>query len=204
MSFFFKNHPIISYNFRNEPNNPVLVNDITRRLRLSTLLQNKAAIYFRYDIKDGERPDIIAEKYYDDNTLDWVILLTNEIHDPYFQWPLDNNSLNKFVAQKYGSVSAAQSINHHYEKIIQQRTVTDTGEMVRQKSLIVDYTTYVATNPSLRRAVDSYTYEVELNEKRRSILILDKLYIGLVKESHRKLLNEWSEYGKGGSITPFY
>lgn len=188
MAYYFKNHPEILYRFSSS-DNFVAANDITRRLKIKSLIEGRAVIYFRYFIKDGERPDVIASKYYDDPTLDWVILLVNEIQDPYFEWPMEQNTFNDFIIQKYGSVSAAQSQIRHYEKTLQVRTTTSDGTVSKARTAIVDYQTYVATDPSLRRIVDAYTYESELNEKHRGISILDKKYIGLLKQSHRKLIN---------------
>lgn len=69
-----------------------------------------------YYIKDGERPDTIAEKLYDDPELDWVILITNNITNVNDQWPLDNTSFYKYLLEKYGSDENIYG-THHYETV---------------------------------------------------------------------------------------
>jgi len=129
MAHYFKPFPSILYKIPGITSEMV-VTDITRRFTLNTILKNNAAIYFDYEIKDGDRPDIIADKYYEDQTLDWLVLLTNEIHDPYFKWPLSYENFSNYIRQKYGSVSAAQSTTHHYEKTIQNITYNIDGPII--------------------------------------------------------------------------
>lgn len=69
-----------------------------------------------YYVKDGERPDTIAEKIYGDSELDWVILTTNNITNLNDQWPLENNTLYKYLLDKYGSEENLRGI-HHYETL---------------------------------------------------------------------------------------
>jgi hypothetical protein len=185
MAHYFKPFPAIEYSIPGITS-IMAVTDITRRFTLNTILKNNAAIYFDYEIKDGDRPDIIADKYYGDETLDWVILLTNEIHDPYFLWPLSYENFSSYIRKKYGSVSAAQSVTHHYEKTIQDITYNTDGTVVPKRTVVVDYITY-SQDVSNSRIVDNYTYESELNETRRNIKILDERFIGLVIDSHRRI-----------------
>lgn len=88
-------------------------------------LENITA-YYEYLVKDGETPEILSEKVYGTPHAHWVILLANNIVDPQYDWPLDETSFSKFIIGKYGSVAAAQTQIHHYEKVI-ERTETLTG-----------------------------------------------------------------------------
>jgi len=185
MSHYFKPFPIISYKLSGMTPT-ISVTDITRRFGLSSLLRNNSAIYFDYEVKDGDRPDIIADKYYDDQTLDWLVLLTNEIHDPYFKWPLSYENFTKYIRQKYGSVSTAQATTHHYEKTIQAQSFNDDGTLIPKRTLIVDYTTYL-TDVANTRIVDTFSYEDELNESHRNIKILDERFLGIVVDTHRRI-----------------
>jgi hypothetical protein len=51
--------------------------------------------------KEGERPDTLAHKIYGKSDLHWVILLFNEIIDPYYEWPLTTSELDSYIAYKY-------------------------------------------------------------------------------------------------------
>ena len=62
----------------------VVTKDIIRRVKLRSNIADNIFSYDPYDIKDGERPDILAHQFYDGTSkLAWVILITNEIHDLY-------------------------------------------------------------------------------------------------------------------------
>jgi len=187
MAHYFNPSPIIEYKLPGI--SPLMiVNNITARFKISAVLKTFGAIYYDYEVKDDERPDIIASKYYDDETLDWVVLLVNEIHDPYYQWVMSYRKFQAYIIQKYGSIASAQGTIRHYEKTIQERSIDElTGETVVKRTLIVDSTTYSATPSNMRRQVDCYTYEDELNESRRNIKILDVKYIDIIIDAHRTI-----------------
>ena len=180
MSFMFDRWPTVSYDVKKN-GKPIELTNITLRFKINELLRDKSVVMYDYDVQDGERPDIIAYKYYDDETLDWVILLINNIIDPQFEWPLDDRSFERYMRKKYGSLETAKQTVHVYEKILRQQSVLFDGTIIPEKRVVVDKDTYDLTSPTLRRTVDKYTYELELNEARSRIKILDNRYItGLV------------------------
>jgi len=180
MSFMFDRWPTVSYDVKKN-GKPIELTNITLRFKINELLRDKSVVMYDYDVQDGERADIIAYKYYDDETLDWVILLINNIIDPQFEWPLDDRSFERYMRKKYGSLETAKQTVHVYEKILRQQSVLFDGTIIPEKRVVVDKDTYDLTSPTLRRTVDKYTYELELNEARSRIKILDNRYItGLV------------------------
>lgn len=82
--------------------------DLTRRVRLTEATRNALTLYYNYTIKDGMRADIIANSYYEDPTLDWLIWLTNDTIDPYYQWNLSNDDFSSYLIKRYGSVENSQ------------------------------------------------------------------------------------------------
>jgi hypothetical protein len=176
----FDRWPTVSYDLKKN-GKPLELTNITLRFKINELLRDKSVVIYDYDVQDGERPDIIAYKYYDDETLDWVILLINNIIDPQFEWPLDDRSFERYMRKKYGSLETAKQTVHVYEKILREQSVLFDGTIIPEKRVVVDKDTYDLTSPTLRRTVDKYTYELELNEARSRIKILDQRYItGLV------------------------
>ena len=165
--------------------------DITRRFTIAQLAQSRSLVFYPYAIQEGDRPDIIADKYYKDTTLDWLVLVANEIHEPYFQWYMDTTSFNGYIRQKYGSVEEALQTNHHYEIVTQvaSQYTDDDGVTIRipKKTLIIDRTTYDATSAISRIAVDCYTYETNVNEKRRNILLVDRKYLSFLIDQYKDL-----------------
>lgn len=176
MSFFFKPFPTIKYDLKKNGNTEVVTN-IMLRFKIQEYLRSQTAVYYNYSIQDSDRPDTIAFKYYDDSTLDWVILMTNNISDPQYGWPLNYKNLTSFIKKKYGSLEVAQSVIHHYEHLVSEKQVLYDGTVVPATTYIIDEDTYNSLDPSMRRAVSNFTYEFEENEKKREIKILDKRYI---------------------------
>jgi len=190
MSKYFSNFPIIDYNLP-PLGRTTTVTDVTKRFILRDFYRRNFLRFYQYDVIDGERPDNVAYKFYGESELDWIVLMPNEILDPYFQWPRSQLELNSYIRSKYGGISDAQSKVHHYEQIIQQRGAiqNEDGEtiVIPEKTLIVDQTTYVSLSPSDRRAITNYDYEVARNERYRTISIVDPIYIPSIVETFRNL-----------------
>ena len=180
MSFFFKSHPLVAYDPTGKKQ-PVLAIDITRRFRLERVTRNNKLVFYDYIIKERDRPDIMANLYYKDPRLDWIFFITNELFDPYFQWPLTYLQFNEYIRQKYGSVAVAKETSHHYEQILQARKekFEFNGEIINvpEKTVWVDQTTYSSLSPSVRKSIDSFTFEENENNRKQHIKILDKAFI---------------------------
>lgn len=128
VSSFYDIFPKIKYDINNNRlrHNYEEVTNIFQRLAVVKETVNNIASYFVYDIEEGDTPEILAEKFYKDPGGAWLILLANDIFDPQFEWPLDYSSFTQYVIEKYGSVEAALTTPHHYEKVITRRN-TRTG-----------------------------------------------------------------------------
>lgn len=192
MAFLFRPYPTISYRIPGTRNR-ILTTDITRRFSVANFVRNNKVTFDEYYVQDGERPDIIAHGYYDDSSLDWLVLLTNEIHDPYYEWPLSYEQFNAYLRQKYGSVEYAMRTTHHYEQITQEhQIINDYGEkrILQEKTLVVDYTTYASLTNSQRKIVSIFDYEQNLNDERRHIYLIDLHYTQLIKEQHPYVFEE--------------
>jgi hypothetical protein len=107
---YFKSFPYTFYSLDNTTTVQVVTN-LTTRITLSDEVKNNLSLFDEYDIKDGETPELVADKFYGNPELHWLVLHYNEIIDPRFDWPLDTNNLNRYVAGKYANVNGI----HHYE-----------------------------------------------------------------------------------------
>lgn len=76
--------------------------DITVRARILEFVKNSQSSVVDYTLKDGERPEHISQKVYDRPDYHWIVLLYNEMHDPYFEWPMSSRDLDEMVQNKYG------------------------------------------------------------------------------------------------------
>ena len=180
MAFYFRPFPLINYDIKKNKL-PLLLTNVTARYKIRDILKNKVAIYYDYIVKDGDRPDNIAFKYYEDETLDWLIYIVNDIIDPYYDWPLDQDAFNKYIRTLYGSVAGAKGTVFEYRKIITKQKVLFDGTNVPERYVVVDQNTYNTLAADLRREVDAYEYYEEENNNKRRIRLLDKRFAANVK-----------------------
>ena len=188
---YFTPFPTIQYKIPNSTK-LISVTDITRRFSLTDFIKKNNVAFDIYFVQDGERPDSVAYDYYGDVSMDWLILLVNEIHDPYFQWVLSYDEFDSYLKDKYGSIEYTQREIHHYEKIIQNQYIQNdngTQRVVPEKTLIVDETTYLSLAAFERKVKTIYEYEVDLNEDRRKIYLLDLNYLLIIKDQHPEIFN---------------
>ena len=75
--------------------------NIFRRFKIADAALDSLLYYKRYTVTDSDRPDLIAEKIYGDADYDWIILLANNIINPYFDWPMSTPVLEDYIANKY-------------------------------------------------------------------------------------------------------
>jgi len=104
---YFEKFPIIRYN-------GAPVRNITERVKTLNSVYNNPIFYYPYDIQQNEHPDEIANRYYQDEYLGWILHITNKVIDPYYDWYLDQASFNDFIIKKYGSLSNATSKIKYY------------------------------------------------------------------------------------------
>jgi len=88
--------------------------DITERVVMTKGTLNNGYLYYPYDLNYNERPDQIAHRYYGDPYYAWLLYLTNDITDPYYEWYMEPYEFSKFIEKKYGSIEVAQSRTKFY------------------------------------------------------------------------------------------
>jgi hypothetical protein len=98
---YFDKFPLITYS-----NNTIV--DLTKRVALLDRVSKNPYAFYNYDIEDNERPDQLSNRYYEDSYLSWLVYLTNQIVDPYYEWYMTNDELEEFIEKKYGSIYDAQ------------------------------------------------------------------------------------------------
>lgn len=96
---YFDKFPAIYYDIKRNRKFEVVV-DILRRVKIN-YNEFDSALYGQYTIKEHDRPDTISEKLYGQSDLHWVILLFNEMHNPYYEWPMRREEVIKYCEDKY-------------------------------------------------------------------------------------------------------
>jgi len=147
---YFDIFPRVDYSIGEDANVTENVTNIFKRYAILREILSNATSYILYEVDDDDTPEILAEKLYSDAGAGWMILYANKIMDPQFDWPLSENNFRKYIIEKYGSIAAAQTSYHHYEKIVETRvgdqTYTRTylvnKERLTENALDVPYTYY--------------------------------------------------------------
>ena len=107
---YFNNFPVIPYD--SEGNYKFKdVTNLLRRVGLRAKVKTNTLLYDTYNVKNGETPESIADKLYNDSELHWVILMINDITDRFHQWPMTESQFLQYINDKYDNVDAI----HHYE-----------------------------------------------------------------------------------------
>ena len=193
-------------------NNPILVtNLLTRASILQNLLVNPQ-LFYSYDIQDGDTPEIVAAKYYGDSYRYWLVLFANQILDPQWQWPLSSQQFQAYINDKYGSAAAnnnqtviayTQSITQEYRKIYTSYDSTTANTTIINYT--IDSNTYnnlITSTQTVQFAsggsctitidkakIDLYTYEVEQNDAKRTINLINVIYAGQFEQELDSLMN---------------
>ena len=179
MANYFRNLPKVGYDINGTGKNSFLsVTNIMKRVKFKPSVLEDISNYYPYFVKEGERPDIIAHSEYGNVGYAYLILLVNDIQDPNFDWPLSSQVFEKFIINKYGSVSSAISnIKTYYQIIRAEVSRTGTSERVPEVKFAVDVTTYDTLGTSDRKTLSDYDYEVELNDNKGKIRLINPSFI---------------------------
>ena len=155
----------MAYDMKGDENYKLLPN-ILRRVKLRSGLRSGAFLFDTYDVKDGEKPEDIAFKHYGDPEYHWVILMTNNVTDRYYQWPLSQPQFAEHLTDKYGAGS--EDAVHHYEK------TQDSGPTSSRDNSHLVECNEDDENPAI---ITNRQYEQRKQDEYRSIRLLDKSYL---------------------------
>ena len=157
-----------------------LLPDILRRVKIRSGLRSGSFMFDNYDVKDGERPEDIAYKWFGDAEYHWVILMTNNVTDRYYQWPLSQPQFAEHLTDKYGAGS--EDAVHHYEKTTDSGRTSSNGPN--------DYSHLVECNEDDEgfAIITNRQYEQRKQDEYRSIKLLDTQYLSTFIEEFENLI----------------
>jgi len=146
------------------------------------------AFFTKYSISGNDRPDNVAFEIYQDSTLDWLVLMANNIVNIQNEWPISNTDFDELMLDKYGSYDTLFNGIHHYETL----EVTDArGVKIVNAGLKVesDYSiTFFDERADQMKTVTptipvtNYQYEQKVNEDKRNIYLLQPRYLQIVRD----------------------
>ena len=173
---YFDRFPLMAYDMKGNQQYKLLPN-ILRRVKLRSGLRSSAFLFDKYDVKDGERPEDVAFKYFGDAELHWVVLMTNNITDRYYQWPLSQPQFQEHLTDKYGAGN--EDAVHHYEK------TQDSGPTSSRDSSHLVECNSDDGDPSI---ISNRQYEQRKQDEYREIRLLDTRYLSTFVEEFETLI----------------
>ena len=150
-----------------------LCTNIMSRVRVRANMKKEIVMLDKYDVKENETPEIVADKHHGSVYYHWVVMLLNDIADVNHDWVKSTRQLQKYLLTKYTETQLNET--HHYEI---SQTSGDTTINIE-----VENTTYPSAT-----VITNYEYEVALNEEKRSIDLLRNEYLGYFTEEFSDLV----------------
>jgi hypothetical protein len=166
--------------------NYIEVKNLFKKAKLRDDIFSDLSFFTKYSILGDERPDNVAYKFYNDSTLDWIILLSNNVINVQTEWPLSQQGFYNYLIDKYGSEEVFNEV-HHYETIQVNNT---SGAIIVRAGLKVpsDYSiSYFDINNgqtmnyrNITVEVSNYDYEEKIQNDKRNIFVLKPNYLNLI------------------------
>jgi len=205
MPAYFRNVPDFEYVSRNADTKQISeyqkVKNLFKRGKLKNDIFKDLTYFTKYQIIGDDRPDNVAFDVYEDETLDWIILLSNNITNIQTEWPLDHQSFYNFLISKYRDEEGIHAV-HHYEttevKNTAKTTIVPKGLKVPKDYSIEFYDSRLksyTTMSNITTEITNYDYENKIEDEKRNIYVLKATYLNVI-------LNDMEEsmiYKKGST-----
>ena len=214
MAKYFNYFPKTLYTANNSSAGLDTVTNIIARFGFESTLKENSSAFYKYDIKDGDTPEIIASKYYDNSERHWIVLMFNDIFDPQFDWPLRDRVLVDYIDAKYTANGAANTtiqtglawamspnnIQSYYKVIT--RTNIDDIKIIEKLQLDANTYANTATTNIIYNLQDGsritevvtketqsyYQYEIAVNDSKRTIKLLKPEFVTAVEKEFKRVI----------------
>ena len=174
----------------------VTAKNFFRRYKLNDDVFSNAVFFKKYAIEEGERPDSIAQKAYGNPFYDWVILITNNMVNARYDWPMSNYEMYKVLESEYEN---PYGTIHHYE--MDEIGPYKAGQRVDETfyngthKLNIDGSIVTKNGNEICRPVTIAEWFTDENEKKREIYLLKPGYLQPFIDDFRKQ----NKYKKSGN-----
>lgn len=171
---YFKQFPEVVYN-------NYTVKNVLARVKISDLVKTSRTSYLPYTMDDSDAAWVIANSYYGSPDYVWLVYMSNDIVDPYYDWYKNTLEFESYIKKKYGSIEAAQAEIIGYKEVVNG---AETGIIYSPES----YTYSTDTNKTNWLTYYAYDKEDEENEARRTIQLLNNSYAKQAEANLKDLL----------------
>jgi hypothetical protein len=196
--------------------NYILLTNLLARATILEDIQNNSVVFYKYNIQEGDTPETVAHKYYGDPYKYWIVMYSNQLMDPLWDWPMNYQTFTDYLTAKYdaeyklaveaetttaiSTYGYVQSTVYRYEKITTTSDLESNLVTVTKNSIDFDdyyalaesTTTYEIPGIPLKSAPDAYVEPtfVTVSISKNIVYIYD--YENDLNESRReiKVLNQ--------------
>jgi len=206
---YFNSFPkVITTDYKN---NLILLTNLMTRVEIIPSLLKNPLLFYSYDIKDSDRPDIIANKYYNDSNRFWMVLYSNQTMNPQWDLPLNSRQFGEYIVSKYANAAGNTSpLTYVSTTIYEYRKTITTYDSIsmttNDRTIVVDGPTanttltgtttntfsdgsYVTQTITID-PVSIYRYELEQNEAKRNINLVNAGYSSQLEKDFQTLMNQ--------------
>ena len=177
------------------------VKNLFKRGKIADDIFQDLTFFTKYQIEGDDRPDNVAFKVYNDPTLDWVVLLSNNMVNIQSEWPLLQNDFDRYLLDKYGTYEKLNEA-HHYEtteiKNEDGAVITPAGLTVASDYSVTYYdpaTGQEVTKQNTTTEVTNLAYEEKKEDAKRNIFLLQPEYLNVIKDDMKNIM----PYKKGST-----
>ena len=166
-----------------------------KRARLREDIVQDLAFFTKYSVLGDDRPDNVADLIYGDASLDWVVLIANNIVNIQSEWPMSQGDFNTYVTEKYADEETLYSGIHHYEAnevktsdgsiIIASGTRVSVGQSV---SYFDDLSEQQIVRTDIASPITNYMHEDKLNNDKRNIFVLKPIYLNILFDDLEEIM----------------
>ena len=205
MSSYFQRVPDLNYVSRlpdAKIGDYIRVKNLFKKGKLREDIFQNLAFFEKYKIVGDDRPDNVAFEIYKDSSLDWIVLLSNNVLNIQSEWPLPQTDFDRFVLDKYGDYDTLYNGIHHYEteevKNSQGVTIVPAGLQVDASYSVSYYDFFIEqqiTTGNISIPVTNYEYEEKVENDKRNIYLLKPRFLNIVLDD----MDDIMQYKKGST-----
>ena len=193
--------------------NGIAATKLMSRVEVIPALMKNPLLFYSYDIQEGDTPEIVASKYYGDANRHWMVLYANQILDPQWGWPLTTQQLGKYIEDKYkaeataagvpSSISyAQQTIKHHLKTFGTNNSETGRNQitvivdeedwnLIQPETITQNFSNGTSVQKIISKsAISLYDYEVQANERKRKIYLINNIYASQLEAQFKELMSK--------------
>ena len=195
---YFQNLPNIGYknNLTTsvDRQNYIYAKNLFLRAKVRDDVSKEITFLNSYNIREGKRPQDIADELYGDPTLDWIVLTVANIINVRDEWPMTGKVLYDYCATKYGNELNDTAFYETKEvRDNQNRLILPGGKVVDSNFTIPDpdnpqITLSLGSSEPLVIGISNFLAETRNNEKKRNIKVMREEYLTMFLMDMRETL----------------